>query len=80
LDSEVLYKGNDIALILMTKVEHVVRIVAGCDSVGFDDAYAVFIASDTHRALMEPEALLWTESSEFIADEFFRERFSRSAD
>jgi hypothetical protein len=73
LDSKVFYKGSDISFILVTKVEHVVRIVAERNFVGFEDAYAAFIASDTHRALMEPETLFWTESSEFIADEFFRE-------
>jgi len=76
LESKVLYKGEDIAYIIVLKVEHTVREIAARKGLSFEDAYDIFAKSATHRALQNPDTLLWTESSEFIADEFEREALS----
>jgi hypothetical protein len=68
-----LYRDQDISLILLTKIEHVVRIIAEREREGFDAIYPIFLNSKTHKALCNPDTLLWAESAEFIVDEYNRE-------
>ncbi|GHV80868.1 hypothetical protein AGMMS49944_26590 [Spirochaetia bacterium] len=67
------FNGQDISIDFLIKIEHVVRIIAAGNRTGFDEAYAGFLASKTYKALQNPASLLWAESSEFIADEYFGE-------
>jgi hypothetical protein len=70
LENKVFYRDQDITFILVTKIEHTVSIIAERKAINFDEAYELFISSATHKALRTPESLLWTESSEYIADIF----------
>jgi hypothetical protein len=68
------FNGEDISIDLLIKIEHIVRIIAAESHTAFDDAYDDFLASRTYRTLQKTASLLWAESSEFIADDYFREK------
>jgi len=73
METKYSYKGQDITIDLMFKIEHIVNILAERDSKDFDTVFAEFLASDTYRILQQTDNLLWAESSEFIVDEYDRE-------
>jgi len=68
------YKGEDITIDVMFKIEHIVNILAERENKDFDTIFAEFLASDTYKALQRTNNALWAESSEFIADEYEREK------
>ena len=74
METKYTYKGQDITIDMMFKIEHIVNIIAERDNKDFDTAFAEFLASDTYRILQQTNNLLWAESSEFIADEYDREK------
>jgi hypothetical protein len=67
------YKGKNLTALILLKIEHVVNIIAEKESTLFKDAYRSFLGSNTFKNLQNTETLLWSESAEFIADDFFRE-------
>jgi len=73
MDAKYTYKGQDITIDLMFKIEHIVNIVAEREGKDFDTVLPEFLASNTYRALQQTDNLLWAESSEFLADEYGRE-------
>ena len=74
MESRYVYKGQDITLDVVMKIEHVLRIIAEKEQRGFDDCYGEFILSKTYSALQNTDSVMWAESAEFISDEFFREK------
>jgi hypothetical protein len=68
-----MYKGQDITLDVMFKIEHVVRIIAEQGGRAFDDAYADLAQTATYAALQKPGTLMWSESAEFIVDRYNEE-------
>jgi len=73
METKYTYKGQDITIDMMFKIEHIVSILAEQENKNFDTVFAEFLASDTYRILQKTDNLLWAESSEFIADEYSRE-------
>ena len=69
-----IYKGQDLTLDIMMKIEHVVRIIADQQGIPFDDAYATFTGTRTYDALKLPQSLMWAESAEYIANCFFADQ------
>ncbi|MDR2590521.1 MAG: hypothetical protein LBC71_06010 [Oscillospiraceae bacterium] len=67
------YKGQDITIDVILKIEHVVRLIAEKKSRDFDDCYNDFICSKTYIALQNTNSVMWAESAQFIVDEYFRE-------
>lgn len=67
------YKGQDITLDIVMKIEKVVRIVCERTGKSFEDAIKEFYESRKYKALQNTQSVLWAESSEFIVDELFRE-------
>ena len=67
------YRGQDITTDVIMKIEHVAHVIAENESCGFEQAYRDFILSKTYVALQKMESVMWAESAEFIADEYFRE-------
>jgi hypothetical protein len=59
---------------MLFKIEHIVNILAERENKDFDVALANFLTSSTYRILQQTDNLLWAESSEFIADEYDREK------
>ena len=74
METKYTYKGQDITIDLMFKIEHIVNILAERENKDFDIAFAEFLASNTYQILQQTHNLLWAESSEFIADEYEREK------
>ncbi|MDR0811504.1 MAG: hypothetical protein LBN23_04425 [Paludibacter sp.] len=69
-----IYNGEDITIDMMFKIEHIVNILAEYENKDFDTAFAEFTASETYKRLQQTNNLLWAESSEYIADEYKREK------
>ncbi|MDR0896591.1 MAG: hypothetical protein LBN04_01915 [Oscillospiraceae bacterium] len=67
------YKGQDITLDILMKTEHVVRLIADRTGQPFDRCLIDFSASRTYQSLQNTDTVMWAESAEFIADEYFRE-------
>lgn len=68
-----IYKGQDITLDVIMKIEQVVRILSAITEKPFDDCLYEFYKSKVYEALQKTGSLLWAESAEFITDEFLRE-------
>ncbi|MDK2828945.1 MAG: hypothetical protein PWP67_1759 [Clostridium butyricum] len=67
------YKGQDITLDIIMKIEKIIRIVCERKGKTFEEATKEFYESRTYKALQNTQSTLWAESSEFIVDELFRE-------
>jgi len=69
-----IFKDQDITTDMLFKIEQIVSILAEKEQTHFDDAYELFISSDTYKTLKRTDNLYWAESAEFIADEYYREK------
>ncbi|GBU28310.1 hypothetical protein R84B8_01868 [Treponema sp. R8-4-B8] len=69
-----IFKDQDITTDVLFKIEQIVSILAEKEHIHFDDAYAIFISSQTYKTLKRTKNLYWAESAEFIADEYYREK------
>lgn len=69
-----MYKGQDITLDIIMKIEHVVRLISDKTDRPFDECLYDFYQSKVYEALQKTGSLMWCESAEFIVDEFFREQ------
>ncbi|MCL2808260.1 MAG: hypothetical protein FWD27_08960 [Coriobacteriia bacterium] len=67
------YKGKNLTTLVLTKIEHVASIVASREMISFELAYRSFISSKTFDILQNMQTLLWSESAEFIVEEYYRE-------
>jgi hypothetical protein len=74
METKYSYKGQDITTDMIFKIEHIVNILTERESKDFNVVLASFFISDTYRILQQTDNLLWAESSEFIADEYDREK------
>jgi hypothetical protein len=72
-DNNIMYNGQELTFILVQKIDRIVSIIAEKENIPFDLAYTKFSTSKVYISLQNPDSLLWTESAEFIADEYFRE-------
>jgi hypothetical protein len=71
-----IFKDVDITTDVLFKIEQIVSILAEKEHIAFDDAYAMFVASNTYNTLSRTNNLYWAESAEFIADEYYRYKIS----
>ncbi|MDR2971394.1 MAG: hypothetical protein LBU83_05645 [Bacteroidales bacterium] len=74
METKYIYKGQDITIDLMFKIEHIVNNIAKRENKDFDTVFSDFLVSNTYRMLQKTDNLLWAESSEFIVDEYDREK------
>jgi hypothetical protein len=72
-DNKILYNGQELTFVLVQKIDHIVSIIAEKENISFDSAYTNLKEKKIYISLQNPESLLWTESAEFIVDEYFRE-------
>ncbi|MCL2100999.1 MAG: hypothetical protein FWH22_04725 [Fibromonadales bacterium] len=73
MQAKYLYKGEDITTDIVFKIEHIVSIIAEKEKIPFEKAYLDFLNSNTYKALQKTSSLMWTESAEFIVDDYYRE-------
>jgi hypothetical protein len=71
-----IFKDQDITTDVLFKIEQIISILAEKEKITFDDAYAMFVSSNTYSILRRTDNLFWAESAEFITDEFYREKIS----
>ena len=69
-----IFKDQDITTDVLFKIEQIASILAEREHISFDDAYAAFVFSNTYNILRRTENLYWSESAEFIVDEYYREK------
>jgi len=74
METKYTYNGEDITIDMMFKIEHIVSILAERESKDFDVVFAEFTTSDIYKALQRTNNNFWAESSEFIADEYQKQR------
>ncbi len=67
-----MYHGMDITLDVYEKLCMVIEMLAEKEKKSFDECYARFSASRAYEALQNGESLMWSESAEFILDEYYR--------
>ena len=67
-----IFKNQDITTDMLFKIEHISSILAEKENIHFDDAYEMFISSETYSILKRVNNLFWAESAEFIVDEYYR--------
>lgn len=67
------YKGTNITLDIIIKIEQVVRLLQKYTQRSFDDCLCDFYHSKVYEALETPGSLMWSENAEYIVDEYFRE-------
>jgi hypothetical protein len=61
----------------MIKTEHIVTLIAENENTSFAEALSLFTDSRTYKNLLNTESLMWAESSEFVFDEYLREKLQR---
>ena len=68
------YRGQNLTTLILSKIEHVVGILAENEARSFEDCYRDFLVSKTYCNLLNTNTLLWGESAEFIVDDYYREK------
>ena len=74
MTSKYVYKGMDLTLDIYETIRRVVQAIADRENISFDEAHLLFSKSHTYWCLQTPATLMWSESVEFILDEFYREQ------
>lgn len=66
------YHGMDITLDVLEKISAVVELIALKENKSFDEAYIDFVNSNAYESLVNPMTVMWSESAEYILDEYYR--------
>lgn len=66
------YHGMDITLDVLEKISAVVELIAQKENKSFDEAYIDFVNSNAYESLVNPMTVMWSESAEYILDEYYR--------
>ena len=66
------YHGMDITLDVLEKIRAVVELIAQKENKSFDEAYIDFVNSNAYESLVNPMTVMWSESAEYILDEYYR--------
>ena len=74
MGSKYVYHGIDITLDVYEKLCAVIGMIAEKENKTFDACYALFSTSRAYDALQNEESLMWSESAEYIVDEYYREQ------
>lgn len=72
--SKYIYKGENITLDIIIKIEQVARLISKYTNKSFDDCLCDFYNSKSYEALEKTSSLMWSENAEFIVEEYFREQ------
>ncbi|MDO4178059.1 MAG: hypothetical protein Q4D21_02620 [Phascolarctobacterium sp.] len=74
MTSKYIYNGMDITLDVYEKLRAVIELIASKEKISFDEAYASFAKTRTYWCVQNPQTVMWSESAEFIVDEYYREK------
>ena len=67
------YHGMDITLDVLEKIRAVVELISQKENKSFDEAYIDFVNSSIYESIVNPMTLMWSESAEYIVDEYYRQ-------
>ena len=73
MNKKYVYHGIDITLDIYEKIRSVVEMIAEKEQKTFDETYLLFASTKTYHALENTASLMWSESAEYIVDEYYRE-------
>ncbi len=68
------YNNQNITLEILLKIENTVRVLSERQEKSYDECLLSFYRTDTFKALKNPQTCMWSETADFIADEYFREK------
>ncbi len=74
MSSKYTYHGIDITLDVYEKICTVVELLAAKENKSFDECHALFLASQVYESLQNAESLMWSESAEYLVDEYYRKQ------
>lgn len=74
MSEKYVYHGMDITVDIYEKICSIAEIISAHENITFEQALQGFAESVTYEALQIPETLMWSESSEYIVDEYYRNR------
>jgi len=69
-----IFKEQDITTDVLFKIEQIISTISEKEHISIDDAYSMFVSSNTYNILHRTDNLYWAESAEFIVDEYYREK------
>lgn len=68
------YHGIDITRDMYEKICSVAELMAERENKPFDVCYFLFSTSEVYELLQNEESLMWSESAEYLLDEYYRRR------
>lgn len=74
MGSKYIYHGIDITLDVYEKICSVIELMAEKEKKTFDECYLLFSSSQVYELLQNEESLMWSESAEYLLDEYYRRR------
>ena len=79
MSEKYIYHGMDITLDVYEKIRTVAELIAAREGISFEEAYLRFSESKAYASLQNTETVMWSESAEYIVDEFYRQKEIRSS-
>ncbi len=74
MSSKYVYHGIDITLDVYEKICSVIELMAEKEQKPFDECYLLFSSSQVYELLQNEESMMWSESAEYLLDEYYRSR------
>ncbi len=72
MGSKYVYHGIDITLDVYEKICSVIELMTEKERRSFDECYLLFSSSEVYEILQNEESLMWSESAEYLLDEYYR--------
>lgn len=66
------YHGIDITLDVYEKICSIIELMVEKENKPFDECYRLFFSSQVYELLQNEESLMWSESAEYLLDEYYR--------
>lgn len=74
MGSKYFYHEIDITLDVYEKICSVIEMMAEKENKSFDECYLLFSSSEVYELLQIEESLMWSESAEYLLDEYYRRK------
>lgn len=74
MSEKYVYHGIDITLDVYDRIKDVAELIAKKEGIAFEDAYILLADSKLYAGLQNMETLYWSESPEYLLEEFYRNR------
>lgn len=74
MSEKYVYHGIDITLDVYDRIKDVAELIAKKEGITFEDAYILLADSKLYAGLQNMETLYWSESPEYLLEEFYRNR------